>query len=53
YWLAEMSNITEKKDGVCNSYPRFARWNLDALCHAIMDKFKDNLKKFDADIFSK
>ncbi|RZC76641.1 hypothetical protein C5167_000746 [Papaver somniferum] len=31
YWLAEMTNIAQRKHGL-DKYPRFARWNLSNIC---------------------
>ncbi|KAI3883751.1 hypothetical protein MKX03_036244, partial [Papaver bracteatum] len=40
YWLAEMTKIAQRKDGL-DKYPRFARWNLSDICHQVLSNFED------------
>ncbi|RZC88559.1 hypothetical protein C5167_016416 [Papaver somniferum] len=39
YWVAEMTMIAKKKDGL-NRYPRFSRWNLSNVCQQILENFE-------------
>ncbi|RZC74976.1 hypothetical protein C5167_050460 [Papaver somniferum] len=38
YWVAEMTMIAKRKDGL-DRYPRFARWNLGNVCQQILENF--------------
>lgn len=38
YWVAEMTMITKRKDGL-DRCPRFARWNLGNVCQQILENF--------------
>ncbi|KAI3887758.1 hypothetical protein MKX03_018605, partial [Papaver bracteatum] len=44
YWLAEMTKIAQRKDGI-DKYPRFARWNLRNICHQVLSNFEDLVDK--------
>ncbi|RZC55288.1 hypothetical protein C5167_014146 [Papaver somniferum] len=40
YWLAEMTKIAKRKDGL-DKYPRFSRWNLSNICKQVLSNFEN------------